>query len=146
MNAVNHQIRLAARPVGVPTPSDWKLTTEPVPVPGPGEFIVAVAYLSVDPAMLTWINATSSLRRADRDRRGDGHRGSRAGHCLRTILSSEVGDHVYGAFGVQEFARSDGDGVTKLDPLLRAAADLPRGARHHRLDRVLWCARCGPHP
>jgi NADPH-dependent curcumin reductase CurA len=25
---------------------------------------------------------------------------------------------VYGAFGVQEFARSDGTGVTKLDPLL----------------------------
>ena len=29
-----------------------------------------------------------------------------------------VGDHVYGGFGVQEFACSDGTGVTKLDPLL----------------------------
>ena len=29
-----------------------------------------------------------------------------------------VGEHVYGGFGVQEFARSDGTGVTKLDPLL----------------------------
>ena len=29
-----------------------------------------------------------------------------------------VGDHVYGGFGVQEFARSDGTGVTKLDPSL----------------------------
>ena len=29
-----------------------------------------------------------------------------------------VGDHVYGAFGVQDFACSDGTGVTKLDPLL----------------------------
>jgi len=29
-----------------------------------------------------------------------------------------VGDHVYGGFGVQDFARSDGTGVTKLDPLL----------------------------
>ena len=53
MTSINHQIRLVARPAGVPTPSDWKLTTEPVPVPDPGEFIVGVAYLSVDPAMLT---------------------------------------------------------------------------------------------
>jgi NADPH-dependent curcumin reductase CurA len=29
-----------------------------------------------------------------------------------------VGDHLYGAFGVQEFAGSDGSGVTKLDPLI----------------------------
>jgi NADPH-dependent curcumin reductase CurA len=29
-----------------------------------------------------------------------------------------VGEHVYGGFGVQAFARSDGTGVTKLDPLL----------------------------
>ncbi len=31
--------------------SDWELTTEPIPVPGPGEFVVAVSYLSVDPGM-----------------------------------------------------------------------------------------------
>ena len=29
-----------------------------------------------------------------------------------------VGEHLYGGFGVQEFARSDGTGVTKLDPSL----------------------------
>ena len=29
-----------------------------------------------------------------------------------------VGDHVYGAFGVQEHALSDGNGVTKVDPSL----------------------------
>jgi NADPH-dependent curcumin reductase len=29
-----------------------------------------------------------------------------------------VGEHVYGGFGVQEFACSDGTGVTRLDPLL----------------------------
>ena len=38
MNEVNHQIRLAARPTGLPAHSDWDLTTEPVPRPGPGEF------------------------------------------------------------------------------------------------------------
>jgi NADPH-dependent curcumin reductase CurA len=29
-----------------------------------------------------------------------------------------VGEHLFGGFGVQEFARSDGTGVTKLDPSL----------------------------
>ena len=55
MSQVNHQIRLAARPSGLPRASDWELTTEPVPVPGPGEFVVAVEYLSIDPAMRRWI-------------------------------------------------------------------------------------------
>jgi NADPH-dependent curcumin reductase CurA len=57
MNSVNHQMRLAARPAGLPKPSDWELTTEPVPAPGPGEFVVAVSYLSIDPAMRRWIDA-----------------------------------------------------------------------------------------
>src|SRR5262245_49844618 len=117
MTSLNHQIRLAARPVGVPTPSDWELTSEPVPVPDAGGFVVTVAYLSVDPAMLTWINATSAFVQpiaigAVMDTAAVG----------RVTASNHpefvVGDHVYGAFGVQEFARSNGDGVTKLDPLL----------------------------
>ena len=32
--SINHQIRLAARPSGLPKPSDWQLTEEPVPVAG----------------------------------------------------------------------------------------------------------------
>lgn len=31
-----------------------------------------------------------------------------------------VGDYVYGAFGVQEYAVSDGEGVMKLDTSLRS--------------------------
>jgi NADPH-dependent curcumin reductase CurA len=117
MTSINHQIRLAARPAGVPRPSDWKLTTEPVPDPGPGEFVVGVEYLSVDPAMLTWINAASSVVEpiaigAVMDTAAVG-RVTASNHA-----GFGVGDHVYGAFGVQEFVRSNGAGVTKLDPLL----------------------------
>jgi NADPH-dependent curcumin reductase CurA len=57
MNPVNHQIRLAVRPDGLPARSDWELTTDPVPAPGPGEFVVAVSYLSIDPALRRWIDA-----------------------------------------------------------------------------------------
>jgi NADPH-dependent curcumin reductase CurA len=51
MDAVNHQIRLAARPVGLPKPSDWSHTEESVPEPGEDEVLVEILYLSMDPAM-----------------------------------------------------------------------------------------------
>jgi NADPH-dependent curcumin reductase CurA len=57
---LNHQIRLAACPSGLAKPSDWELSTEPAPVPGPGEFVVAVEYLSIDPAMRRWISPNSA--------------------------------------------------------------------------------------
>ena len=37
MSLVNHQFRLAARPVGMPKRSDWKSTEEPVRDLNPGE-------------------------------------------------------------------------------------------------------------
>ena len=109
----NHQIRLAARPSGIPKPSDWELTEEPVPEPAPGELVVANAYLSVDPIMRRWAAADGPVGI------GDVMEASVVGR----VSASEhpgfaVGEHVYGGFGVQEFARSDGTGVTKLDPLL----------------------------
>jgi NADPH-dependent curcumin reductase CurA len=109
----NHQIRLAARPSGIPKPSDWELTEAPVPEPGPGELVVANEYLSVDPIMRRWAAADGPVQV------GDVMEASVVGR----VSASEhpgfaVGEHVYGGFGVQEFARSDGTGVTKLDPLL----------------------------
>ena len=35
MSQVNHQVRLAARPNGLPRDTDWSLTSEEVPSPGP---------------------------------------------------------------------------------------------------------------
>jgi len=115
MNLVNHQVRLAARPSGLPKRSDWELTTDPVPAPGPGEFVVAISYLSIDPAMRRLIDA------AYREPVAIGAV-MEAGAVGRVTASEHprfaVGDHVYGGFGVQEFACSDGTGVTRLDPLL----------------------------
>ena len=60
MTQINTQCRLAARPVGLPKPSDWALVDEPAANPSDGEFLVRVEYLSVDPAMRTWMNAGRS--------------------------------------------------------------------------------------
>ena len=56
MSTVNHQFRLAARPVGLPKRSDWTLTQEPVPEPGDDEFLVKILYISLDPAMRGWMS------------------------------------------------------------------------------------------
>jgi NADPH:quinone reductase len=51
MNGVNRQIVLAARPVGFPKESDFRLVESPLPRPRPGEVLVRALYLSVDPYM-----------------------------------------------------------------------------------------------
>src|SRR5664279_4152422 len=60
LDAVNHQYRLAARPVGLPKDTDWELTEEAVADPGEGEVLVKVKYLSLDPAMRGWMNDARS--------------------------------------------------------------------------------------
>ena len=114
MTATNHQFRLAARPVGMPKREDWSYTEEPVREPGEGELLVKVLYLSLDPAMRGWMNEGKSYIPPV----GIGEV-MRAGAVGRVIASKHpgfaVGDHVSGAFGVQEYALSNGKGVTKVD-------------------------------
>ena len=52
----NHQVRLAARPVGLPRRSDWSFTSEPVAEPDAGGVLVQTLSLSLDPAMRGWMN------------------------------------------------------------------------------------------
>jgi len=117
MSDTNHQVRLAARPSGLPERSDWSFTEEPVPTPGPGEFTVAVSYLSLDPAMRGWMNAGASYIEPV-----EIGAVMRAGGVGRVSASEHpgfnVGDHVYGELGIQEHALSDGKGVIKVDPSL----------------------------
>jgi NADPH-dependent curcumin reductase CurA len=56
----NRQIRLAARPNGLPRRSDWQFTTEPVPEPADGDVLVETLALSLDPAMRGWMNEGKS--------------------------------------------------------------------------------------
>jgi NADPH-dependent curcumin reductase CurA len=117
MSAVNHQIRLAARPVGLPGPDTWARTEEPLAEPGDGQLLVKVLYLSLDPAMRGWLN----------DRRsyvppvgvGEVMRALGVGQVVASLNPKFApGDHVSGIFGVQEHALSDGAGVVNVDPSL----------------------------
>ncbi|MEY4427106.1 MAG: hypothetical protein RL535_1404, partial [Pseudomonadota bacterium] len=57
---VNHQIRLAARPVGLPTREGWRFTEEAVAEPQEGGVVVKALSLSLDPAMRGWMNEGKS--------------------------------------------------------------------------------------
>jgi NADPH-dependent curcumin reductase CurA len=120
MTSMNHQVRLAARPSGLPRQSDWELTEEPIPTPGPGELVAAVSHISVDPAMRGWMNAGASY--IDPVEVGTVMRAAAVGRVLASEHPDfEPGEHVYGTFGVQEYALSDGRGVIKIDPSLAPA-------------------------
>jgi NADPH-dependent curcumin reductase len=122
MNLTNHQFRLAARPMGMPKRNDWNYTEEPVREPGNGEFLVKVLQISLDPAMRGWMNAMRSY--IPPVGIGEVMRALAAGRVIASKHPSfAVGDHVGGLFGVQEYATSNGQGVSKVDIKL---APLPK--------------------
>jgi hypothetical protein len=122
MPAINHQMRLASRPTGVPTRENWHFTEEAVPEPAEGEFVVRIAYLSLDPAMRGWMNEGKSYIAPVAI--GDVMRAGAVGHVIASRHPRfREGDAVSGLFGVQEYAKSDGKGAHVVDPKL---APLPR--------------------
>jgi NADPH-dependent curcumin reductase len=122
MNLTNHQFRLASRPVGTPKHSDWNYTEEPVREPGNGEFLVKVLQISLDPAMRGWMSAMRSY--IPPVGIGEVMRALAAGRVVESKNPNfAVGDHVYGGLGVQEYAVSNGQGVSKIDTRL---APLPK--------------------
>src|SRR5690349_20689290 len=121
MPLTNHQFRLAARPVGLPKRSDFNYTEEPVQDPGPGQLLVKVLYVSLDPAMRGWMNEGRSY--VPPVGIGEVMRALGVGRVLESKHPGfAAGDHVSGIFGMQEYALSDGKGVTRVDP---AFAPLP---------------------
>jgi NADPH-dependent curcumin reductase len=115
----NHQVRLAARPVGLPTDANWQHTTEPVAEPAEGGVLVKVLALSLDPAMRGWMNEGKSYIPPV----GIGEV-MRAGGVGTVIASRNpafaVGDAVSGTPGVQEYALVPADqikrtGLVKID-------------------------------
>jgi NADPH-dependent curcumin reductase CurA len=118
-NLVNHQIRLAARPVGLPKATDWSHTTEPVAEPAEGGVTLKTLALSLDPAMRGWMNEGKSYIPPV----GIGEV-MRAGGVGKVIASKNdkfaVGDYVSATFGVQEYITIAADeikrnGLAKID-------------------------------
>ncbi|MEQ1439741.1 NADP-dependent oxidoreductase [Fontimonas sp. SYSU GA230001] len=113
----NRQFKLARRPQGMVQRADFEFVETPVPEPGEGQFLVKNEYLSLDPAMRGWMNEGKSYVPPV----GLGEV-MRAGAVGRIVASKHpqfaVGQHVVGLFGVQDYAISNGKGVTPVDPEL----------------------------
>src|SRR5580700_1817075 len=96
-SSVNRQWHLAARPKGLPKPTDWEFRSEAIAEPEDGTFLVRVLYISLDPAMRGWMNDGRSYVPPV----GIGEV-MRAGGIGRVVASKHpefsVGDHVSGMF------------------------------------------------
>ena len=118
---VNHQLRLASRPVGLASSENWRFTEEPVAEPADGQVLVKTLVLSLDPAMRGWLNEGKSYIAPV-----DIGEVMRAGGIGRVLASKNpgfaAGDLVSGLLGVQEYCL--------------AAGALP-GGRLHKIDAQL---------
>lgn len=112
MTLLNHQIRLAARPVGIPKASDWKFTTEKMAQLKSGEVLVKIQYIAVDPVMRLWMNEGLEESVNIDDVRNAFAAGRI--HASKNPQFSE-GDYVVGYFGVQEYAIVKDSDLIKVD-------------------------------
>jgi len=113
-STVNRRIILNSRPVGVPTIENFRLEEIVVPVPSTGQVLLRTLYLSLDPYMRGRMSDAPSY--AAPVAIGE----VMVGGTVSRVETSrhpdyQPGDLVLGYSGWQEYAISDGTGLTKLD-------------------------------
>jgi NADPH-dependent curcumin reductase len=111
---MNHRILLAARPEGIPGPEHFTADAAPVQAPRPGEILVATRYISIDPAMRSWIGAGPSYVRQVEI--GQPMRAGGIGQVIESAAQGfKPGDWVQGRTGWQSHPTLRGDQTQKLD-------------------------------
>ena len=113
----NLQIHLIARPQGLPTLDIFQEVEADVPPLQDGQFLIKNHYISLDPAIRGWMNAGTTYIP------GMPFNAPVRAFTLGEIIDSQnanfkVGEFVNGLLGVQEYAISDGKGVSKVDTSL----------------------------
>jgi NADPH-dependent curcumin reductase CurA len=112
-NLNNRRILLASRPVGAPTPSNFKIEARPIPVPAQGCVLLRTIYLSLDPYMRGRMSDAPSY--APPVVIGEVMVGSTVSRVeISHHPDFAVGDWVLSQNGWQEYAISDGKGVLNL--------------------------------
>ena len=114
MSSTNTQIKLAARPTGMPGPECWKTEEAEIPSPGEGEVLLQILQISLDPAMRGWMNEARSYVPPVRI-----NQVMRALTLSRVVQSNssdlKEGDLVTGTQGVQQYAVAKPEDLTKID-------------------------------
>jgi NADPH-dependent curcumin reductase CurA len=115
-NRVNCRWLLVARPQGHARETDFSLDREPIDSPSPGQVLVRIVYLSVDPTNRVWMNEADSYLPAIP--LGNVMRGTAIGVVEESQNPRfDVGDLVTGLLGWQQYVVSDGRGLSKLPRL-----------------------------
>jgi NADPH-dependent curcumin reductase CurA len=108
----NRQVRLTARPRGIPQPEHFALVTEPTAAPGKGELLIRNRYLSVDPAQRGWAHDEGNYSAPvplDTPMRA-----LAVGEILESnVPNYRAGEHVYGWFGWQRYCVATPDAVLR---------------------------------
>ena len=98
----NRIVTLAARPVGWPKESDFRLVEEPLPKAADGEIVIQSRYLSLDPYMRGRMNDRKSY--AEPVKLGGGMTGEVVGRVVESRSDRfKVGDTAAAMCGWQEF-------------------------------------------
>lgn len=114
---VNRRILLAARPRALPSPGDFRLVTEPVQAPAAGEVLLRTMYLSLDPYMRNLMDEVGPGY-APRVELGAPMVGATVSRVVASRISDfKEGDLVLAGAGWQDYAVSDGTGLTILGEL-----------------------------
>ncbi|HYD70041.1 NADP-dependent oxidoreductase [Azospirillum sp.] len=112
MPTLNRQIRLRARPDGIPQAEHFEMAEAPLEPLTAGQFRVRNDYLSVDPAMRGWVSAVGNY--STPVGLGEVMRSFAAGEVVESRHPDyPVGERVMGLFGWQRYAVSDGRSVIR---------------------------------
>jgi len=113
----SREIRLAARPRGMPQPSDFELAEVELPEPGEGEVLIRNAFVSVDPYMRGRMNDVKSY--VPPFQLGEPLTGGAVGQVVASKNPQwPEGTWVVHNLGWREAAVSDGSGLLPVDPSL----------------------------
>src|SRR5262245_50281630 len=114
MDGVSREIRLVARPAGVPDEHLFEVAEVPIAEPGEGQVLIRNAYFSVDPYMRPRMNDVRSY--VAPFTLGEPMTGGAVGRVASSRDPQlEEGDWVVHALGWREWALAQAAGVRKID-------------------------------
>jgi NADPH-dependent curcumin reductase CurA len=111
----NHEVLLAARPVGAPTDANFEYREAAMPKAGANEVLLRLVYLSVDPYLRGRMNdAKSYIPPFEIGKPLES--GAVAQVAASNHPDFQVGDYVAGGMKWVEYQAHSGKGLTKLNP------------------------------
>ena len=113
----HRRVVLVRRPPGEPTEADFRVEEAPVAEPGPGQVLVRVVYLSLDPYMRGRMRDAASY--AAPVGIGEVMAGGTVGEVVKSNAPTfKPGDIVEDRLGWQEYAVGNAGSLRKIDPAL----------------------------